>query len=329
MFFSLIVATFNSAGTLRLLLDSLREQDFDDFETIVVDDASTDETAELVAGYPALYLRLPVNSGPAAARNHGVGKSSGQWLVFTDADTEFKTDTLSKIKEALERSDAAALVGIYAGKPANEGFAPRYKALWEYYAINLRFTREERHLYPISIWAPRPGVVKREAFQAIGGFDAHYKGADIEDVVLGYNLFEAGYPIYYAPSVRIKHHYPATLLRAWLPFLRRCAMWMRTAARRRKLDCTGDGSPDQALAHACGFAAFLAAAAAPFWPPMTPAALGGVLLYTALNLRFLALAYREGGAWFTVRSYATRWLFSVSAGLAATYGLVTFALGRK
>jgi GT2 family glycosyltransferase len=295
----------------------------------VVDDASTDDTARLVAGYPVLYLRMPANGGPAAARNYGVTKSSGRWLIFTDADTEFRRDTLSRIKEALERSDAAALVGIYAGKPANQGFAPRYKALWEYYAINLRFTREQRELYPISIWAPRPGAVSREAFEAVGGFDTHYKGADIEDVVLGYRLFEAGYPIYYAPSVRIRHHYPATLLRALRPFFRRCSMWMRTAARRRKLDCTGDGSPDQALAHACGFAAFLAAAAALVWPVLLPAALGGVILYTALNLKFLALAYREEGAWFMLRSYATRWLFSISAGLAACYGLLTFVLGRR
>jgi GT2 family glycosyltransferase len=329
MFFSLIVASYNSAGTLRLLLDSLRDQEFTDFETIVVDDASTDDTAGLVAGYPALYLCMPANGGPAAARNYGVTKSSGQWLVFTDADTEFKKDTLCKIKEILERSDAAALVGIYAGKPANPGFAPRYKALWEYYAINLRFTREKRELYPISIWAPRPGVVSREVFDSIGGFDTHYKGADIEDVVLGYRLFEAGYPIYYAPSVRIEHHYPATLLRALRPFFRRCAMWMRTAARRKKLDCTGDGSPDQALAHACGFAAFLAATTVPLSPFMTSAALGGALLYTVLNLKFLALAYREEGAWFMLRSYATRWLFSISAGLAASYGLFTFLLGKR
>ncbi len=329
MFFSIIVATYDSAPTLRLLLDSLREQDFTDFEIIVVDDASTDDTAVLVAGYPARYLRMPVNSGPAAARNLGVNNSSGRWLVFTDADTEFKPDTLSTIERALAGSDAAALVGIYAGRPANPGFAPRYKALWEYYAINLRFNREQRELYPISIWAPRPGVVSREAFDAVSGFDTLYKGADIEDVVLGYRLFEAGYPIYYAPAVRIRHHYPTTLWRALRPFFRRCSMWMRTAARRRKLDCTGDGSPDQAMTHLCGFAALLAAAAGPLYPPLLYPAGAGALLYTGLNLRFLALAYREEGAWFALRAYGARWLFSLFAGTAAALGLLSFLLGKR
>ena len=106
-------------------------------------------------------------------------------------------------------------------------------------------------------------------------------------------------------------------------------MWMRTAARRRKLDCTGDGSPDQALTHLCGFATLLAAAAAPLYPSLLYAAGSGALLYTALNLKFLSLAYREEGAWFTLRAYAVRWLFSFFAGTAAGLGLVTSFLGKR
>jgi glycosyltransferase involved in cell wall biosynthesis len=327
--FSVIIPTYNSAPTLRLLLNSLQRQTAPDFEVIVVDDASTDLTPDLVAQYPVRYLRLDRNQGPAAARNRGAAQAQGDWLVFTDADTEFAPDTMAEIAAVLAASDADALVGSYAGEPANPGFMPRYKALWEYFIVDMTFQTKGRGLVPSDAWAPRPGIVRRTAFRAVSGFDTRFRGADIEDLDFGYRLVEKGYRNYFAPNVRIKHHYPATLAHELRPFARRCVFWMRVNSRRRKFDTAGEGSPRQALGHLCGFVAFLLFPAGGVRHVLWVAAGLMLLGYLGLHWKFLALAYRREGLTFALGAAAVCWLHTIVLGFAAGYGLLTRLLGVR
>jgi GT2 family glycosyltransferase len=329
MRFSVIIPSYNSAATLELLLKSLEQQTVSNYEVIVVDDASTDDTATVVAHYPVTYERLERNEGPAAARNRGAGLAQGEWFVFTDADTVFEPDTLQSIEEILDGSDAAALFGSYSGKPANCGFVPRYKALWEQYAIDMTFQTDERDLYFSTSWLPRPGVVSRTAFEAMGGFDTRFRGADLEDMEFGYRLYEAGYPIYFAPRIHIKHHYPESFFDEQSRFIRRCVVWIRMAARRKKLDIAGDGSPKLVKKHLCGLISFWLALCGVFYLPLIAVALIGFVLHTFLHRKFLLLAFSEEGFRFAALSFATYWIHTVLAGFAGVYGLVTFIFGKR
>lgn len=322
--YSIVVPTYNSAATLARLLESLAAQTYGDFEVIVVDDASTDQTAALFEGSPFRYECLPRNSGPAFARNHGVKLAQGEWLVFTDADTEFAPHTLADIDTLLAQCPAAdALVGSYAGKPANRGFVPRYKALWEYCTIDLAVQADALGMEPYPVWAPRPGLVRKAAFEAIGGFDTRFRGADLEDMELGYRLVEAGYRIFIAPKIRIRHHYPPTAKRELTAFARRAAIWMRLRKKDRKLDSRGEGSPQTALAHFVGFGAFWLALFGWVWPPLYSVAALALLLYMALNRLFLVQALREGGLIFALRCAGYCWVHTIVLGFAAAYGLAT------
>lgn len=327
--YAVIIPTYNSARTLDALLASLAQQTFTDFEVMVVDDASTDETPEVVAKHAVGYERLPANGGPALARNLGAGRTSAPWLVYTDADTEFTPDTLRQIDAVLDRCDADALVGSYAGKPANAGFAPRYKALWEYCMIDARLALNEKQLCPIGTWAPRPGVVRRSVFDAVGGFRTTFRGADLEDMEFGYRMAEQGYRIYLAPEIRIRHHYPATMRRELTAFARRVAIWVRMSLGRRTLDSHGEGSPQQALGHLAGFGAFLLLIAGLAWLPLAMAGLGGLLVFLVLNGNFLRAAWLEGGVGFAVAAGVYCWLHSIVMGFAAAYGLATAAKGME
>ncbi|MBN1655613.1 MAG: glycosyltransferase family 2 protein [Deltaproteobacteria bacterium] len=329
MKFSVIIPTYNSAATLKILLDSLAKQTISDHEVIVVDDASNDDTATIAASYQVKYLRLETNQGPAAARNHGAREAAGQWFVFTDADTVFEPDTLQSIQKAVDASDAAALFGSYSGEPANSGFLPSYKALWDQYAIDMTLQKDQRDLYPSNSWLPRPGVVRREAFHAIGGFDTRFKGPDLEDMEFGYRLFDARYAIYYTPHIHILHHYPRDFFTEQSRFFRRCVLWMRMTLRRKRLDSYGDGSPILLQKHICGLVTFWLAVAGSLFKPLLALALIGLLLHTFLHRRFLSLAYRKRGLSFTALSFATYWFHTVSAGFAGGVGLLTFLLGNK
>ncbi len=87
---SVIVPTYNRADTIRRAIKSVQAQSFGDWELIIVDDGSTDETVSLVDGLePRMILIRQENRGFAEARNAGIRASSGKYLGFLDSDDEF------------------------------------------------------------------------------------------------------------------------------------------------------------------------------------------------------------------------------------------------
>ncbi|MCD6584856.1 MAG: glycosyltransferase [Desulfobacteraceae bacterium] len=93
---SVIIPTYNRAWTLKKAIDSVLEQDYKNFELIVVDDGSTDETEALVAAYAESikFIQQP-NSGVSAARNKGISMSSGSLIAFLDSDDSWYPEKLS------------------------------------------------------------------------------------------------------------------------------------------------------------------------------------------------------------------------------------------
>ncbi|HEY2536876.1 MAG TPA: glycosyltransferase family A protein [Solirubrobacteraceae bacterium] len=92
---SVIVPAYQAERYLREALDSAFAQDYDAFEVIVVDDGSSDRTAEIAASYPVQLLRRS-HRGPAAARNCGIAASRGEFVTVLDSDDIWPTDRLSR-----------------------------------------------------------------------------------------------------------------------------------------------------------------------------------------------------------------------------------------
>ena len=99
---SVIMPVYNAAGTIQSSLDSIRRQTFDDFELVMVDDCSTDSTYDILSSYaassaiPCKLVRMPENSGVAAARNVGLGSAEGEYIAWVDADDTIESDALHK-----------------------------------------------------------------------------------------------------------------------------------------------------------------------------------------------------------------------------------------
>jgi GT2 family glycosyltransferase len=113
-FFSVIIPTFNRAGLLVEALNSVRGQTFPDFEVIVVDDGSTDDTLERLGAFPEVKVFTQQNRGPGAARNFGMRNSSGMYLAFLDSDDVWFPWTLETYAAILGGPAAPAFM---AGKP--------------------------------------------------------------------------------------------------------------------------------------------------------------------------------------------------------------------
>ncbi len=112
--FSVIIPTYNRAALLARALASVRRQTFTDYEVIVVDDGSTDDTLERLRGLPEVKVLVQQNRGPGAARNLGVRQCSGQYLAFLDSDDLWFPWSLETYASILRQPSAPAFL---AGKP--------------------------------------------------------------------------------------------------------------------------------------------------------------------------------------------------------------------
>lgn len=101
---SVIIPTYNRGFTISEAIDSVFEQSYPYLEVIVVDDCSTDDTADIVQsryGERVKYVRLAQNGGGAKARNAGIRASSGAWVAFLDSDDVWSPNKISEQLGAL------------------------------------------------------------------------------------------------------------------------------------------------------------------------------------------------------------------------------------
>jgi glycosyltransferase involved in cell wall biosynthesis len=107
-FFSVIVTTYNRAETLPRVISAILDQSFTDFELLIIDDCSTDNTCNSIWQISDPRIRLfktQVNSGgPALPRNIGINNASAAWLCFCDSDDLFLPDHLSMIYKFISTS---------------------------------------------------------------------------------------------------------------------------------------------------------------------------------------------------------------------------------
>jgi len=104
--FSIITPTFNRAYIIEKAIKSVLRQSFNDWELIIIDDGSADNTNEVIQSYlnaKIKYFKLNKNSGPNVARNFGCYKATGKWLIFLDSDDELTDNALEIINVYIQK----------------------------------------------------------------------------------------------------------------------------------------------------------------------------------------------------------------------------------
>ena len=226
---SVVVPVYNGGPQMERCLDALLASDYRPFEIIVCDDGSTDGGATTAAcrARGIEVLELDSNSGPAAARNRGAERASGEILLFVDADVIVRRKTLSRVAALLrEQPTAAAVFGSYDDAPEAANFISQYKNLLHH------FTHQQASMRAETFWAGC-GAVRREAFEAVGGFDESvYRRPSIEDIELGQRLRRAGLVVVLDKGLQVKH------LKGWTlgsllatDIFRRALPWSRLILR--------------------------------------------------------------------------------------------------
>src|SRR5947207_2948868 len=196
---SVIVPVRNGEDVLARSLPALRASDFpaEQWELIVVDDASADGSAGTAAAYADVLLRLPVRRGAAAARNRGAGQARAPVLVFVDADVCVHPDVLRRLAGLLEsESGVAAVFGAYDAAPPAPGLVSQYRNLLHHY-VHVQSPGDAE-----TFWTGC-GAIRREVFAELGGFDEAMP--QLEDVELGYRARAVGHRIVLRPEIQGAH----------------------------------------------------------------------------------------------------------------------------
>jgi glycosyltransferase involved in cell wall biosynthesis len=104
---SVIIPCYNASSTLRMTVDSAFSQSYPEKEVIIIDDGSTDGSADIIKSYgAAIVTEFRPNQGASAARNHGTRLARGDYIQYVDADDVLAPDTLAKRVHALETTGA-------------------------------------------------------------------------------------------------------------------------------------------------------------------------------------------------------------------------------
>lgn len=196
---SVIVPVWNGEAVIARCLDALVRQTVDRarYEIIVVDNGSTDRTAEIVRGYPGVTLLAEPRPGSYAARNIAIAQAAAPTIAFTDADCVPDADWVAT---ALAAAEANPGFGVLAGKIE----------LFEEGAPNARVYADYERLFSFpQAFAARGNcatanwISRTEVLRALGGFDASLKSGGDRQMAL--RIRAAGYPLIYIPDMVVRH----------------------------------------------------------------------------------------------------------------------------
>ena len=196
---SVVIPAHNAADTLQRCLERLQRSTELPLECIVVDDGSTDDSAQIAAAFGATVLSAGTCQGPAAARNLGARHASGDIVFFLDADVCVALDTTARVRATFENDPTLdAMIGSYDDSPASKDFLSQYKNLMH------AFVHQHGRSEASTFWSGC-GAIRRAVFLRHSGFDQTYRRPAIEDIELGYRLRREGARIILDPHVQVTH----------------------------------------------------------------------------------------------------------------------------
>ena len=214
--FSIVIACYNHEKFIRDAVESVLRQQHPSTEIVVVDDASSDGSAEVLKlfGQSIVFERLPVNRGAAAARNHGASLTSGKYLVFLDGDDALMPWTLKVYGRIIEQRSPTLILGRSS---LFYGDLPTIKAGPEH---GIRFVEYATFLDKDRSWVYNTSslVLERAAFQHAGGWSEDIFYQDIQDLLN--KLGDAGRTnIVLAPETVLYRMHSTNAVRRITPFI--------------------------------------------------------------------------------------------------------------
>jgi GT2 family glycosyltransferase/glycosyltransferase involved in cell wall biosynthesis len=214
---SIIIPIFNQLEYTHACLASLQVvEEQTHFEVIIVDDCSTDRSAEVLPQVNGIiYLRNERNCGFVVSCNRGEEKARGKYLVFLNNDTLVKPAWLTALIETFAEQPQAGIVGsklVYPDGRLQEagGIIWRDASGWNYGKFDDPGDPEYNYLREVDYCSGAALMVPKALFESVGGFDSRYAPGYYEDTDLAFKVRRAGYKVLYQPLSEVIHYEGAT-----------------------------------------------------------------------------------------------------------------------
>ena len=208
-FISVIVPVYNREKLIQNCIESLLSLEYpkDRIEIIIVDNGSSDRTAEIIKRYALIYV-LEEKPGVSCARNKGVSISRGDFIAFIDSDCEVSKSWALEIAQGFSKPGISALMGFCPGINGNllATFIQRRHEDIFYLKTANGYTLRENIPNPLN---PRNFAIRREVFDKIGGFDKELLRWEDFDFSRRFNLLE--YKVYFNSKMVTYHHNPTDI----------------------------------------------------------------------------------------------------------------------
>ena len=197
-FLSIIIPTFDRCEQLSRALNSVFKQTYSDYEVIVIDDGSTDDTVEMLQkNFTQLRYFYQSNKGVSAARNKGLALAHGRWIAFLDSDDEWLPQKLEK------------QISLLKAKPDYK--ICHTEEIWVRNGIRVNQMKKHRktggwifpHCLPLCAMSPSSILIHRSVFDSIGNFDTSLPACEDYDLWL---RITAKYPVLYMEEPQIKKY---------------------------------------------------------------------------------------------------------------------------
>ena len=208
-FLSVIIPAYNAAQTLGDQLDALKDQEYaGNWEIVVVNNGSTDNTVKMVQRYQQLMPRLRLIQAPAKqnrsyARNIAAREAKGDALLFCDADDIVAPGWIAALAEAIKKHDV--VIGPIEVHVLNSDAPPQ--------PFYFRLSLKEPYLNFLPVAMSSNCAISRRAFEAVGGFSEDFPRQ--QDVDLSWRLQLCGYDIHLAQEAVVYYRPRETLWEVW------------------------------------------------------------------------------------------------------------------
>jgi GT2 family glycosyltransferase len=311
---SLIMPTVDWGVTFRQCMEAAVASLGPDDQLVVVFDGVAPARNWQAQG-PVTFLSTARRSGPGAARNLGAQGASNGILIFVDADVELHRDAIPRIKAHFANdSQLTAVFGSYDTSPVAPGLVSRFRNLLHHH------THSSHPGQATTFWAGC-GAVRRDAFLAVGGFDASsYQRPCIEDIDLGQRLHQAGGTILLDPAIQGCHHKRWTLgLMIRTDIQHRALPWSRMLLRRKQHSTSLNLDPTARVSSILSLLTAALTMALPWFPQLWPLPLLTLALIISLNRSFYRLCWQRGGPALALTSIGLHCLYFIYSSLTFAY----------
>ena len=225
---SVVIPNYNMASTIGQCLEAAFASDYHNFEVIVVDDHSDDNSVEIIKKYPCTLVRLEGRSGASRARNAGALQSSGEFIFFIDADCLLERDTLSIVNHTLARTGPDAVIGgTYTRIPFDRSFFSTFQSVFVHYS-------ETRNAENPDYIAAHAMIVHSDTFKKSGGFPEVFLPI-IEDVEFTHRLRRAGCRLVMNPDIQVRHIFNFSLISSLRNAFKKTTYWTMYSLKNRDL----------------------------------------------------------------------------------------------